>query len=367
LNIDSTHITLTFLPEHTQFAEDFFRVYDLISQDFVLKSEIHELKDPKNRTCRFCNFSYPKVTFNKKAHTIPEFLGNTGSLSDFECDTCNKHFGKLENQLSNFIGAAITLNRTKGKKKIPNSPSYDKKIIAKKTNFLNAKTAIEFGSTENSPEKITFDEETNQYSVEFITQPFIPYDVYKALLKLALGLLPETDLKEFELAFQLLQDTKNRRFVKSEALSMQIHNLSAPFTYTGIFLFKKRDITSDEPPLSLVLFYGQFMYQIFIPFSWNYMKLTNTKKISCPLLPPILTEKDVTKFHFTFETERLDSLESRTRTQYIKLTPSDRDVKRVALDPLTKKEVKDHVFNPHTIVKFMIIDDENFSVPISPD
>ena len=246
MNIDSTHITLTFLPEHTQFAEDFFKVYDLISHDFALKSEIRELKAPTNRTCRFCNLSYPKVTFNKKAHTIPEFLGNTGSLSDFECDTCNKHFGKLENQLSNFIGPAITLNRTKGKKKIPNSPSYDKKVIAKKINFLNAKTAIEFGSTENSPEKITFDEKNNQYNVEFVTQPFIPYDVYKALLKLALGLLPETDLKEYELAFQLLQDTKNRRFVKSEALSMQIHNLSTPFTYTGIFLFKKRDISFAE-------------------------------------------------------------------------------------------------------------------------
>jgi len=367
VKIDDTHITLTFLPEHLQFAKDFFRVYDVLNQDFALKSEIGKLKDPINRTCRFCKLSYPKVTFNKKAHTIPEFLGNTGSLSDFECDTCNKHFGKLENQLSNFIGAAITLNRTKGKKKIPNSPSYDKKIIAKKTSFLNAKTAIEFGSTENSPEKITFDEKTNQYNVEFVTQPFIPYDVYKALLKLGLGLLPESELKEYELAFELLQDIKNRRFVKGEVLSVQIHNLSAPFTYTGIFLFKKRDVSTDEPPLSLVLFYGQFMFQIFIPFSRNYMKFINTKKISCPLLPPILTAKDVSKFHFTFEIEKLDSLEPRTRTQYIRIIPSDKDVKRVALDPITKKEIKDHVFNPHTIVKFMIIDDENFSVPITPE
>lgn len=367
MNIDSNNITLTFLPKHLQFAENFFKVYDMINQDFALKSEVRELKDPIHRTCRFCNLSYPKVTFNKKAHTIPEFLGNTGSLSDFECDTCNKHFGKLENQLSNFIGAPITLNRTKGKKKIPNSPSSDKKVIAKKTSFLNAKTAIEFGSTENSPEKITFDEESNEYNVEFVSQPFIPYDVYKALLKLGLGLLPESDLKEYSLAFHLLQDIKNRRFVKNGALAVQIHNLSTPFQYTGIFLFKKRDINSAEPPLSLVLFYGQFMYQIYIPFSWNYMKRANAKTITCPLLPPILTEKDISKFHFTFETERLDSIEPRTRTQHIKIIPSDRSIKRVALDPITKKELKDHVFNPHTITKFMIIDDENFSVPITPD
>jgi hypothetical protein len=46
MNIDNTHITLTFLPEHLQFAEDFFKVYDMINQDFALKSEVRELKDP---------------------------------------------------------------------------------------------------------------------------------------------------------------------------------------------------------------------------------------------------------------------------------------------------------------------------------
>ena len=365
--IDNSHITLFFLPEHNQYAEDFFKIYDLITFDFATISEKEGLIEPNKRICRFCKLSYPKVTFNKKAHTIPEFLGNTFSVSDFECDTCNKHFGKLENQLSNFIGPAITLNRTRGKKKIPNSPSYDKKVIAKRTDFFGAKVAIEFGSTENSPEKITYDETTNQYNVEFETQPFIPYDVYKSLLKLGLGLLPEKELKEYEMAFQLLQDVKNKRFVKNDILSVYIHNLSTAFTYTGIFLFKKRDPATDEPPLSLILFYGQIMYQIYIPFSYEYLKRTNGKTITCPMLPPILTDKNPNTFRFILEVEKLDSIQSRTRQQHIRLIPNDKDVKRVALDPITRKETKNYVFNPNSIVKFMIIDDKDFTIPITPE
>lgn len=365
--IDNTHITLGFLPEHIEYAEDFFKVYDLVNSDFATISEKKGLKFPTERSCRFCNLCSPKVTFTKKAHTIPEFLGNTHSLSDFECDTCNKHFGKLENHLSNFIGAAITLNRTKGKKKIPSSPSYDKKILAKKTEFFGAKTAIEFGSTENSPEKITYNQAANEYSIEFETQPFVPYDVYKSLLKLGLGLLSESDLKDYAFAFQLLQDIHNKKFVKNEILSLYIHNISSPFNYTGIFLFKKRSLTSLEPPLSLVLFYGQCMYQIYIPFSLQYLKLIHGKTITFPMLPPILTEKKPDNFHYTFEVEKLDSIESRTRKQLIKIIPKGQDIKRVALDLLTKKEVKEHVFNPHKIVKFIIIDDANFSVPITPE
>lgn len=355
-------MTFFFSPEHLQNANNFLKIYTLINQDFALAEGIAMLKDPKERTCRYCGHSYPKVTFNNKAHTIPEFLGNTHSVSDFECDTCNKQFGKLEKQLSNFFGASITLNRTRGKKKIPTSPSYGNKIIAKKTDFFGAKNAIEFGNSDNSTRNITYDKETGQYNIEFTTQPYIPYDVYKALLKLALGLIPESDLQEYNLGFQLLQDIQNKKFKKNDIISVHIHNLLVPYTYTGILLFKKVDSNSSAPPLSLVLFYGQLMFQIYIPFSLNFIKNLKENKISVPLLPPILPSmEDANNLHFSFETERLDSITPQTRKLNIRLIPDTKDVKMVSLDPVTM-EMKNQNLNPNEIVKFIIIDDENFSI-----
>jgi len=363
--INKTHILMSFLPEHKEDAEKFFEVYDIAGFDFAKEDTTTELKVPnKNKVCRFCNLSSPKVKFDNDAHTIPEFLGNRGSISDFECDTCNKHFGRIENQLSNFIGAAPTLNRTRGKKKIPTSPSYDKKIIAKKINFYNANTAIEVGSTENSSDNISYDEERNRYTIEFITQPYIPYDVYKAFLKMAIGLLPESELKDYKFALELLQDFRNRKFVQNEILSVFTHHLSTPYTYTGIFLFKKRNSSSPAPPLSFVLFYGHVMFQIYIPFSLKYMKKLLVGPIMFPLLPPIQPTKDLKDFQYSQELEKLDSVFATTRKQHISFVPDNRDKKLVSMDPITK-EMKDHVLDPHNIVKFIIIDDPDFRIPFS--
>ncbi len=366
MQIDDTHITLFFPPDLMSEAGNFFTVYDLINTDFATEKSSTKLKEGDKRVCRFCNQSIPKVSFKKEAHTIPEFLGNTGSISDFECDTCNKHFGKLENQLSNFLGPMVTLSRTRGKKRIPTSPSYDQKIVAKRTSFFNAKDAVEFGSTENSPEKISYDETKNQYSVEFTTQPYVPYDVYKSFLKMALGLLPESDLREFGYGLQLLQDIRNKKFIKHECLSVSISYISAPYNYTSILLFKRKDPASFAPPFSMVLLYGQAMYQIYIPFSLPYLKKINGKPITFPLLPPIIPNTEVgSDFTFIHDIEKLDSIESKTRNISVKITPNNRDVKMVALDPETKKQ-SDHVFDPHKTVKFLLLDSD-FRIPLSDD
>lgn len=364
--VDKSHIKISFAPSHAQQVEEFFKVYDMVGFEFATIKEKEGLIESSKRICRFCGLTYPKVKFDKLAHTIPEFLGNKCSVSDFECDTCNKHFGKLEQQLSNFIGVAITLNRTKGKKKIPSSPSSDKKIIAQKVNFLHAKTAIEFGSTENNPEKITFNEATNAYNVEFATQPYIPFDVYKSFLKIAVGMMPEEDLKNFELARKLLQDIRNKQFSKTQLPVLYIHHLSKPYKYTGAFLFKRKDPLGNQPPFSLVLFYGQLMYQIYIPFSVSYLRAIHGKTIDVPLLPPI-SPCENWDHKFMLETVSLDSVEPTTRKQTVTIAPNDTNIERVAIDGNSGKLVKGYIYNPHNIVKFMFIEDDGFSISLPND
>jgi hypothetical protein len=203
--IEEGSVTFIFHPNHEEFAKKFFDTYEFSGFDFLLASEKTELKERQLRTCRYCKKPYPQVKFENKAHTIPEFLGNKYSISDFECDTCNKLFGEYEKQLSNYFGLAIPVNRTKGKKRIPSANSYDKKIVVKQTDFFKAKTAIEIASTNNEVGNIQYNKANDSLSLKFETEPYRPIDVYKAFLKMALGLLPEDDIDDYKRSFDILQ------------------------------------------------------------------------------------------------------------------------------------------------------------------
>ncbi|WP_279476738.1 hypothetical protein [Aeromonas veronii] len=57
--------------------------------------------------------------FIKKAHAVPELLGNKFLFSKNECDLCNAIFSKIERDFSFFIGIDRTLYSMKGKKGVP--------------------------------------------------------------------------------------------------------------------------------------------------------------------------------------------------------------------------------------------------------
>jgi hypothetical protein len=74
-------------------AKQFFNTYEIDAFIPVVGSRPGPPKNKSERKCRFCGKSNPEVSFKKKAHLIPEFLGNKMLLSDFECDSCNYEFG----------------------------------------------------------------------------------------------------------------------------------------------------------------------------------------------------------------------------------------------------------------------------------
>ncbi len=362
--IEEDGMTFTFYPDHEENVKRFFDTYEFAGFDFLITSERTGLKAKELRTCRYCKKSYPQVKFENKAHTIPEFLGNTYSISDFECDTCNKLFGEYEKQLSNYFGLAIPVNRTKGKKRIPSANSYDKKIVAKRTDFFTAKTAIEIASTNNEVGNIQYNEATDSLSLKFETEPYKPIDVYKAFLKMALGLLPEEDIEDYKLSFDILQKKELSAKLKDEMISVYVHNFDKAYNYNGIILFKKRiDCNALVPPFTMVLFYGQSMHQIYLPLQKKYLISRNGKTISCPLLPPVLPEKNHAAIKFSYVTERLDSAENKTSTHYLSVVHNNPNEERVAIyfDGSLKEAVE---FNSDKITKIIIIDDPDFKIQI---
>lgn len=56
------------------------------------------------RVCRFCGKNKNEVSFKKKAHVIPEGIGNKKLFSLSECDSCNSFYGNtIENDLNNLL------------------------------------------------------------------------------------------------------------------------------------------------------------------------------------------------------------------------------------------------------------------------
>ena len=84
------------------------------------KKSLSDHTDDTSRRCRFCGQGKPNVTFKKRAHAVPEFLGNRDILSMNECDECNEFFAtNYEDHLSKWSQYLRALSQIKGKKGKP--------------------------------------------------------------------------------------------------------------------------------------------------------------------------------------------------------------------------------------------------------
>lgn len=62
---------------------------------------------------------------DKKAHAIPEMLGNKSIISFYECDTCNGFFGSgIETDLGNWSKPSRTFSFIRGKNNIPSIKQF---------------------------------------------------------------------------------------------------------------------------------------------------------------------------------------------------------------------------------------------------
>lgn len=132
------------------------------------------------QTCRFCRSS--NCSFDNIAHSIPEFLGNKSIFTLDECDSCNRSFGQgIENDLTKFIPPSW-FTKLKGKK------GYTKKQVN--------------GSVTLSSDDVYLNIESNELGslekhIVSKGSKFSTLNVYKALLKILVSLLPIEYLPEF--------------------------------------------------------------------------------------------------------------------------------------------------------------------------
>lgn len=254
-----------------------------------------ELKHKKNRVCRFCNKSYPDVTFKSKAHLIPEFLGNKNFLSDFECDTCNSIFAIYDNDLANYFGPFLTFAGISGKNKVPKFKSNAQSVdVELNYPFID----VNFKNADVFRESIGYDQKNHIQRIQFNSKPFTPINIFRALVKIGLSTInkSKTDNLNETLDF-LLNDNKCVGLEKNSLFNVHTFFVPGSFQIAPIVIsLRKNDkfISYPAPTHLLILQVSNIIIQWFIPFykgDMFFFEENKDIKRNLFIVPPLIPEK----------------------------------------------------------------------------
>ncbi|MEJ7683922.1 MAG: HNH endonuclease [Segetibacter sp.] len=211
--------------------------------------------------CRFCKESIPNVSFNMDAHTFPQFIGNKYLLSYYECDICNERFSRtLENEMANFMKLLHTTYGVKGENKIPTYKNYG-------IRFESSGTKLNIDNVDDS--LLTGNLNDKRFSLDLITDKFIPIAVYKCLTKMALSIMPETEVSFFTNTFNWIKEDNH------DSSEFKLNNLWIIFSQvlnehlfpniSAILLKRKGEASISLPTYVFRLTYSKFSFQIYLP------------------------------------------------------------------------------------------------------
>ncbi|MDB5024291.1 MAG: hypothetical protein JWP78_2046 [Mucilaginibacter sp.] len=296
--------TSLFGPEVEENREKFdllHRVYDIAAIRTTHPNHVSPLKPKPERMCRFCGRKADEVKFKKRAHLMSELLGNKVLFSDFECDECNGKFSKYEDQLANYLGIFRSVNGTRGKDGPIKYKSPDESFVIMhgKLPVPGEPDGLIIESRGEDKNHFTFDTEGRLMTVHAPQHSYRPYQVYKALLKMALGLIKEKEVEDYLFLLDQLINTEEQGDQTSPFNKVLITRHPGPgYPSPTMLLFKKKaEIAEAFPTHIFCLLYDHYMFQIFVPCNkkdqWMYDGMQN---INLPYVPPFLDKYFVKQF-----------------------------------------------------------------------
>lgn len=218
---------------------------------------------------------------------IPSLLGNETLLCEFECDRCNKVFAKYENDLANYLGVLRTIQMVNGKKGIPSFKSPDSNLNAQKDNFFQIKKSVKVEFKKG----YSIDRENGLNSITYTKHAFTPVNVFKCFFKMAMSIIDEDELKYYSKGMEFLTSKKlDSASTTSNIFSVFKHWLpDTNYQKPILILLKKRETNSKQITNTLILFFKNIMFQIFLPFNCNDIENCNSSSsFESPIAPPFL-------------------------------------------------------------------------------
>lgn len=219
------------------------------------------------KKCRFCKKKEPDVTFKNIAHAIPEFVNNHTLFSYYECDSCNSKFARtIETHMADYMNPSHTISQVRGKKGVPSvRKGGEKSRIDFKANVLKVE------SHEGEREIFEIDELNNTVNLKAIRSTYIPIAIYKCLTKMALTIIDESELINYEDTLEWINEEKHddSRFRLTDLKCIFSFTPGPlPYEFTTCTVFKRKDNHIDNVPYMIFLLaYGNYTFQIYLPMS----------------------------------------------------------------------------------------------------
>lgn len=237
-------------------------IYDIYSYGFDdLPIDIGE-RDKTQRVCRFCGKNGVE-RFRNKAHAIPEALGNKLLVCNEECDECNHTLNKIEDNftfLMDFRRAIFNIRR-KGSTKTPKIVGQNY-VIQPDTSGHPELFVIDTAL----PEKIS--DYKNVWAKFEHKKNVVDENIYKALVKMALDLMPSERLSHFSNTIQWIKP-KDIQLHPDSLPSILFSQLPKNRFYDQpvLSLFFKKSTDLETPYCTAILYIADIAYQFVLPFA----------------------------------------------------------------------------------------------------
>ncbi len=275
------------------------RHYSILDWKLLNYSDWFYLGDEHRKKCRFCGRSEGDgATFNNIAHCFPESIGNHFLASYYECDTCNSFFGDtIESDYGNYMNLYHSISQVKGKKKIPDHISNDRK--SKITQCSGVPILSVVGNDEEDEKDLNIYDTLhvsingNHIEYEDVAPTHCPIAVYKCFVKMALSVMPEREMPVFTDTIKWLKETRHSNIFKYKKLLCRYKFIPGYNTtkYPCYWLFKRKGVSQCAiyPLYVFCITYGNFSYVIEVPITSELNH--SIKDVPFPPLP-FFTESD---------------------------------------------------------------------------
>lgn len=309
------------------------------------------------RICRFCQKKSPDVSFKNEPHIVPELLGKNFGVSDFECDNCNQHFSRYETDFADFLGLVRSFYFTQGKGNIPTFKSPGESLVARMETLQGGKKAL--GISDNNKGAITINTKTGETTIAYLKNSYTPINVFKSLIKIALTVLPENEFRFYREINHFISDEENHEYYAQFAQILS-YTTTERREHPSCYIFQRKRTINDVPKHVFMLYFENFIYQVFIPryaFDEPLYRLGKFTSYYCP--PILLAANDSYK---TCGSEIIDLTGTTIVRKEKGILSYKLDPKLFAnakiIDPISKEKTN---FDPNGIVKINIFKiDEDF-------
>lgn len=257
--------------------EEFYNKYELIGS-INLYEPIGEC------VCRFCGEN-SKDFFQTDSHIIPELLGENNFISKDECDKCNKFFSKYESQLAILARPYLTLTNVKTKKYTPSFQSRTDFQNQERTTIKIEPNSIQRVVVANKND-ISIDKEKGILEIKLRNPGFKPIYVYKALCKIAFGIMPTSVVNENRDFFEWICGKKETLAISHGFRTV----LNKKFFLTpSAMLYQAKQLVHDNreyPEFIGIICFANVVLQFYLPFSRKFHEIHSENRAATLIIYP---------------------------------------------------------------------------------